>query len=78
VIVAVIVFGDRFGPANGVGLGIVIMGVALFNWWVELCPTATFISKSLLKQWKLEAGCTHAGMGGTLSQAIGSLFTAQA
>jgi hypothetical protein len=37
VIVAVIVFGDRFGPANGVGLGVVIMGVALFNWWVAFC-----------------------------------------
>ncbi|KAJ9513623.1 hypothetical protein QJQ45_006072 [Haematococcus lacustris] len=32
VIVAVLVFGDRFGPVNGVGLAIVILGVLLYNW----------------------------------------------
>ncbi|KAF6260068.1 triose-phosphate transporter family-domain-containing protein [Scenedesmus sp. NREL 46B-D3] len=33
VITAVIVFGDRFGVVNGVGLVIVIAGVLLFNWY---------------------------------------------
>jgi hypothetical protein len=33
VITAVIVFGDKFGPVNGVGLFIVIAGVLLFNWF---------------------------------------------
>lgn len=32
VIAAVIIMGDSFGPVNAVGLGIVIMGVLLFNW----------------------------------------------
>ncbi len=32
VVVAVIVFQDRFGPINGVGLGVVILGVVLFNY----------------------------------------------
>eukprot|EP00882_Tetradesmus_deserticola_P008583 GHRQ01009051.1.p1 GENE.GHRQ01009051.1~~GHRQ01009051.1.p1 ORF type:complete len:419 (+),score=150.98 GHRQ01009051.1:224-1480(+) len=33
VITAVIVFGDKFGIINGVGLVIVIAGVLLFNWY---------------------------------------------
>jgi hypothetical protein len=33
VITAVIVFGDKFGVINGVGLVIVIAGVLLFNWY---------------------------------------------
>lgn len=33
VITAVLVFGDKFGPVNGVGLVIVIGGVLLFNWY---------------------------------------------
>lgn len=31
VIAAVLIFHDRFGPINGVGLAIVIVGVVLFN-----------------------------------------------
>lgn len=33
VITAVIVFGDKFGLVNGIGLVIVIGGVLLFNWY---------------------------------------------
>jgi solute carrier family 35 protein C2 len=33
VITAVIVFGDKFGLINGIGLLIVIAGVLLFNWY---------------------------------------------
>jgi hypothetical protein len=33
VITAVIVFGDKFGLVNGIGLVIVIAGVLLFNWY---------------------------------------------
>lgn len=33
VITAVIVFGDKFGLVNGIGLIIVIAGVLLFNWY---------------------------------------------
>lgn len=33
VVTAVLVFGDRFGLVNGIGLFIVIGGVLLFNWY---------------------------------------------